>query len=196
MKEIKRYLTLFFTMFKIGAFTFGGGVAMIALLEHEFVDKRKWIGKKEFITMTAIAESTPGPIAINTATYLGYKQAGILGSLLATIGVVIPSFVTIFVISLFLDAFLTFKFVAYAFKGVRVAVVYLILSAAFKMLKQESLKKPLTAVLFFSTVILMVFFSLCAVSFSSIVFILLSAAIGISVYLLSQLFSKKRGEKE
>ena len=85
----------------IGLFTFGGGYAMIALLEEELVSKRKWIDKEEFLDLVAIAESTPGPIAINMATYVGYKRAGFLGALFSTIGMCIPSFVIIFLISLF-----------------------------------------------------------------------------------------------
>ena len=102
MKKSKTVLELFLTLFKIGAFTFGGGYAMLALLESELVSKKKWIEKDEFLDMVAIAESTPGPIAINSATYIGYKRAGVLGSAAATLGVVLPSFIIIYVISLFL----------------------------------------------------------------------------------------------
>ena len=94
----KTLLSVFFSFLKIGAFTFGGGYAMIALLENEFVQKKKWIDKDEFLDMAAIAESTPGPIAINSATYIGYRIAGVLGSTVATIAVVIPSFVIIYAI--------------------------------------------------------------------------------------------------
>ena len=107
-KKIKHYLTLFFTMLKIGMFTFGGGYAMIALLENELVTKKKWLEKDEFLDVAAIAESTPGPIAINAATYLGYKNAGIIGSIIATLGICIPSIAIIYAISLFFDAFLSF----------------------------------------------------------------------------------------
>ena len=133
---MKKYLKLFFTMLKIGLFTFGGGYAMIALLENEFVSKKEWIEKDEFLDMVAIAESTPGPIAINAATYIGYKMLGFLGSLTATVAVCIPSFVIIYAISLFFDAFLSFTLVAYAFRGIQVCVIWLILSAGLKMLKQ------------------------------------------------------------
>jgi chromate transporter len=126
---MKKYLSLFFTMLKIGLFTFGGGYAMIALLENEFVEKKKYIEKDEFLDMVAIAESTPGPIAINAATYIGYKQLKFFGSLMATIGICIPSFIIIFTISLFFDAFLSFTIVEYAFRGIQVCVIYLIFSA-------------------------------------------------------------------
>ena len=122
-------------MLKIGLFTFGGGYAMISLLENEFVEKKKYIEKDEFLDMVAIAESTPGPIAINAATYLGYKQLGFLGSLVATVAICIPSFIIIFAISLFFDAFLSFKLVEDAFRGIQVCVIYLIFSAGLKMLK-------------------------------------------------------------
>ena len=104
MKEKGLLFKIFFTMMKIGLFTFGGGYAMLALLENEFVEKRAWLEKDEFLDMVAIAESTPGPIAINSATYIGYKKAGFLGSTLATVGVCIPSVVIIFLISLFFVA--------------------------------------------------------------------------------------------
>ena len=133
---MKKHLVLFFTMLKIGLFTFGGGYAMIALLENEFIAKRKWIEKDEFIDMVAIAESTPGPIAINAATYIGYKVLGFIGSLLASVAVCIPSFIIIYVISLFFDAFLSLTLVSYAFKGIQACVIWLILSAGLKMLKQ------------------------------------------------------------
>ena len=133
---MKKYFNLFFTMLKIGLFTFGGGYAMLALIENEFVSKKGWIDKDEFLDLVAIAESTPGPIAINAATYIGYKQCGVGGSLAATVGVCIPSFVIIYTISLFLDVFLSLKLVAAAFRGIQVCVIYLILSAGIKMLKQ------------------------------------------------------------
>ena len=95
MKKIKLLFSLFITMFKIGLFTFGGGYAMIAILEREFVEKKKWLEHDEFMDIIAIAESTPGPIAINSSTYIGYKQSGVLGSLFATLGVVLPSFISL-----------------------------------------------------------------------------------------------------
>ena len=136
MKRSKLILTLFLSFFKIGAFTFGGGYAMLSLLENEFVSKRGWLTKDEFLDMLAIAESTPGPIAINSATYIGYKTAGVAGSVCATLGVVLPSFIIIYVISLFLDTFLTFTLVANAFRGIQACVVYLIGSVGVKMFKQ------------------------------------------------------------
>ena len=113
---MKKTLSLFLAFFKIGAFTFGGGYAMIALLENEFVEKKKWITKNEFLDMVAIAESTPGPVAVNSATYIGYKTAGFKGAAVSTLAVCIPSFAVIFCISLFFEQFLKLTYVSYAFR--------------------------------------------------------------------------------
>ena len=191
---MKKYLNLFFTMLKIGMFTFGGGYAMIALLENEFVSKKEWIEKDEFLNMVAIAESTPGPIAINAATYIGYKMLGFLGSLTATVAVCIPSFVIIYAISLFFDAFLSFTLVAYAFRGIQVCVIWLILSAGLKMLKQ--MRRTVFNILVLSTVILcMVAFSVFSVSFSTIFYILISGGIGLFMYLIGLLRKRKEDDK-
>ena len=191
---MKKYLNLFFTMLKIGLFTFGGGYAMIALLENEFVSKKEWIEKDEFLDMVAIAESTPGPIAINAATYIGYKMLGFLGSLTATVAVCIPSFVIIYAISLFFDAFLSFTLVAYAFRGIQVCVIWLILSAGLKMLKQ--MRRTVFNILVLSTVILcMVAFSVSSVSFSTIFYILISGGIGLFMYLIGLLRKRKEDDK-
>ena len=191
MRKIKDYLSLFLTMLKIGLFTFGGGYAMIALIENEFVEKKKWIEKDEFLDIAAIAESTPGPIAINAATYIGYKNSGIIGSMIATLGICIPSFVIIYAISLFFDAFLSFTLVAYAFKGIQICVVYLILTAGLKMLKQ--IKKTTFNVIIISlTLICMIVFSLFAVKFSTIFYILISGACGVAVYLLGKIRKKEK----
>ena len=190
MKKSKLILTLFLTFFKIGAFTFGGGYAMLSLLENEFVEKKKWLTKEEFLDMVAIAESTPGPIAINSATFIGYKAAGVLGSALATLGVVLPSFIIIFVISLFLDKFLTFTLVANAFRGIQACVVYLIGSTGIKLLKQME-KKTLPIATMSTILVAMVTFSIFAIKFSSIVFILISGALGVIVF-----YSKKQNGKE
>ena len=185
----KLRFTLFLTLMKIGFFTFGGGYAMIALLENEFVSKRKWIDKEEFLDMVAIAESTPGPIAINAATYIGYKNAGILGALLATVGVCIPSFLIIYLISLFFDAFLSLTYVSYAFRGIQVCVIYLILSAGLKLLK--GMKKGIFSVTLLTlTVLCMVLFSLLSISFSAVFYILIGGMAGLTGYLIRKL--KKR----
>lgn len=190
MKKSKLISILFLTFFKIGAFTFGGGYAMLNLLENEFVSKRGWLTKDEFLDMLAIAESTPGPIAINSATFIGYKTAGTSGSIFATLGVVLPSFIIIYVISLFLDTFLTFTLVASAFKGIQACVVYLIGSVGIKLFKQMD-KKTLPIIIMASVLVCMITLSLFAVKFSSIIYILISGALGIIAF-----YSKKQGGKE
>lgn len=184
-QEAKNLGTLFFTFFKIGLFTFGGGYAMIALLEEEFIQRRKWLDKDEFLDMTAIAESTPGPVAINSATYLGYKLAKVPGAATATVAVCLPSFLIIYAISLFFEQFTQLTVIASAFKGIQVCVIYLIFSAGVRMLK--SLDKSLFAIGVFAAVMLvMVGLSLAGVSVSSILLILLSGAAGVAAWLIGR----------
>lgn len=195
--KLKTAINLFFTMLKIGLFTFGGGYAMIALLENEFVSKKKWIEKEEFLDMVAIAESTPGPIAINSATYIGYKMSGFFGSLFATVAVCIPSFVIIYIISLFLDSFLAYTPVQHAFKGIQICVIYLILSAGIKMLKGIK-KSAYNYLVFLLTVACIIAFSLLDIGFSSVFYILISGCLGIFLYLVGIVRSKsekKEGRK-
>lgn len=179
-------LQLVLTMLRIGLFTFGGGYAMIALLENEFVTKRQWMEHEEFLDMAAIAESTPGPIAINAATYIGYRQAGILGASLATIAICLPSFCIIFAISLFFDAFLSLTYVQYAFRGIRICVIYLILSAGVRLLKKIK-KTPLNVSLISLTVFCMVLFSILAISFSTVFYILIGGTVGVAVFLIARM---------
>lgn len=191
VKKIKGYLSLFLTMLKIGLFTFGGGYAMIALFENEFVEKKKWLEKDEFLDVAAIAESTPGPIAINAATYIGYKNAGIIGSIIATLGICIPSFIIVYAISLFFDAFLSLTLVAYAFKGIQICVVYLILTAGLKMLAHMK-KNAFNIIIISITLICMVVFSLFAVKFSTIFYMMVSGACGVVVYLLGKIRKEEK----
>ncbi len=179
--KLKSVIKIFLLMLKIGLFTFGGGYAMIALLENEFVSKRKLLDKEEFLNMVAISESTPGPIAINSATYIGYRVAGFWGALAGTVGVCIPSFIIIYLISLFFDKFMSFKAVEYAFRGIQVCVIYLIISAGIKT--YCSIEKSLfNNIIVISTVICSVLCSVFAVGFSSIFYILISGCIGIFAY--------------
>ena len=133
VKRWKSCLELFAVFFKIGLFTFGGGYAMISLIENEIGERRKWIGQDELAEVFAIAESTPGPIAVNSATYVGYRRAGVRGGVCATLGVVLPSFLIIYIISLFYERFMAMTAVANAFKGVQAAVAFLILRAGLRM---------------------------------------------------------------
>ena len=195
--RVKRVLRLFLCMLKIGLFTFGGGYAMIALLEDEFVSKKKWLSHDEFLNMLAIAESTPGPIAINSATFIGFKVGGVFGSAMATLGVCIPSFAVIYIISLFFDAFLEITYVQYAFKGIQVCVTYLILSAGIKMLKGLE-KNALNMILFGGVAVCMIALALFGKSISSIIYILAGGVSGLCVYLAGLLGgkSKKADRKE
>lgn len=131
----KLIFELFLTFFKIGAFTFGGGYAMIALIEREIAENRKYLSKEDILDIVAVAESTPGPIAINMATFVGYRTAGVLGSVAATLGVVLPSFVIIYVLSFIIRQFADFKPVKYAFCGIRAGVLALIVKAWISMFK-------------------------------------------------------------
>ena len=191
---MKKYWVLFFTLLKIGLFTFGGGYAMIALLENEFVEKKRYLEKEEFLDMVAIAESTPGPIAINAATYIGYKQLGFFGSLVATVAICIPSFGIIYAISLFFDAFLSVTLVACAFKGIQVGVVYLIFSAGLKMLKQMK-KTAFSIAVVTSVMVCMVTFSLLAVQFSTVLYILICGCAGVLAFGLAQIKAGKGDTK-
>ena len=184
-QEVKSLGTLFFTFFKIGLFTFGGGYAMIALLEEEFIQRRKWLDKNEFLDMTAIAESTPGPVAINSATYLGYKLAKVPGAATATVAVCLPSFLIIYAISLFFEQFTQLTVIANAFKGIQVCVIYLIFSAGVRMLKALE-KSPFATGVLAAVMLVMVGLSLAGVSVSSILLILLSGAAGVAAWLIGR----------
>lgn len=184
-QEVKSLGTLFFTFFKIGLFTFGGGYAMIALLEEEFIQRRRWLDKDEFLDMTAIAESTPGPVAINSATYLGYKLAKVPGAATATVAVCLPSFLIIYAISLFFEQFTQLTVIASAFKGIQVCVIYLIFSAGVRMLKSLD-KSPFATGVLAAVMLVMVGLSLAGVSVSSILLILLSGAAGVAAWLIGR----------
>jgi len=137
MKDnFKKALSLFITFFKIGAFTFGGGYAMIPLIQKEVVENKKWITDDDILEIIAIAESTPGPIAINSATFVGYRVCGFWGSFFATLGVVLPSFIIILAISFVLNEFQNITAVKYAFNGIRAGVLALLLKALWTMYKK------------------------------------------------------------
>ena len=195
MQKFKTCLKLFLVMFKIGLFTFGGGYAMISLLESELVAKRKWLESDEFLNVVAIAESTPGPVAINAATYVGYKLAGVWGSLSATVAVALPSFAIIFLISLFFDAFLSLKYVAYAFDGIRACVIFLILSAGVKMLLK--LEKTVWNIAVTAVVIaVMIALSVLSIAFSSVWYILITAGLALLLYLFSYFRARRNENRE
>ena len=183
-------LKLFFTFMKIGLFAFGGGHAMIPLIEHDCVEKKKWITHDEMMNLTVIAESTPGPISINCATYVGYKQKGLLGAIVATIGMIIPSLVILFIISLFLDRFLEIKWIYNAFLGIKCAVGLLIFDAGIKMIKKMD-KKPIPIIILVSAFILMLLIDLFALNISSIILMLVAGLIGLALF-----FVKKDNAKD
>ena len=138
MKEkFRQLLALFWTFFKIGAFTFGGGYAMIPLIQRETVEKKHWITDDDTLEIFAIAESTPGPVAVNAATFVGYRTAGFWGSFFATLGVVLPSFLIILAISFILNEFQDFPVVQYAFNGIRAGVLALLINALWTMYKKS-----------------------------------------------------------
>lgn len=150
---------LFLTFFKIGAFTFGGGYAMIPLIQKEVADKRKWITEEDILDIIAIAESTPGPIAVNSATFVGFKAAGFWGAFASTLGVVLPSFVIITVIAYLLNNFSEYKGVKYAFFGVRAGVLALIIKGLLSMYKQakKSSSSPISYIIMGAAFVLVAF---------------------------------------
>ena len=192
-KGIKLLFELFFTMFKIGFIAFGGGYAIVALLENELISKKKWTTHEEFMDMVGIAESTPGPIAINSATYIGYKKAGILGSLMATLGVCTPCFILMYIVSIFYNEFMTNTYIAAAFKGIQICVVYLIANAGLKMLKSIS-KNVFNILALIITIGCIVAFNLYNISFSSIWYILIGGILSVIINTISNI-SKKEAKK-
>lgn len=181
---------LFITFVKIGFFTFGGGYAMLSVIEDNCVEKKKWITHDDMMNVTVIAESTPGPIAINCATFVGYKQAGVLGSIAATLGIVLPSFVVILIISGFLDNFLEIEIVKNAFRGIKCAVGILIISAAVTMIKSMK-KKPLPVAVLILSALAMLAIDIFSLGFSAITIIVFAAMLGLAVFAVKGKKSEK-----
>lgn len=182
-----KLLILFLTFMKIGVFTFGGGYAMIPIIEEEVTKKRKWISEMEIMDILAISESTPGPIAVNTATYVGYKVAGVAGGIIATLGLAIPSFVIIFVISFFYQDFMQWSVIAAMFKGLKVGVIILLFSAVLKL--KKGVKVNLVGIVLFVTALsLMLVFSFIDTGFKylSLCLILLGIITGIVLTLIGK----------
>lgn len=188
--NMRSNLELFYIFFKIGLFTFGGGYAMIPQLKEIVVEKKKWITEDEMLEIIAIAESTPGPIAINIATFIGYKQKKFLGSLFSTIGVTLPSFIIIFIISLFFKNLLSYEIVQYAFIGIKCAIAFLIIKAGIEMLIKMD-KKLVWLIVFIVSIITLIILQLFNINFSSILFIVLGGIIGIFVYAISSYRKKE-----
>ena len=188
-------LDLFLTFAKIGLFTFGGGYAMIAMIENNCVDRKQWITHDEMMRVTVIAESTPGPIAINCATFTGYKKAGFTGALAATLGMIIPSFVVVYLISMFLDNFLEVTIIANAFKGIKIAVGILILDAAITMINKMH-KKKLPRTIMICSAIVMLCINVFAWNFSAISLMLIAAVVSLTIYVLNSAPDQKGGTKK
>lgn len=188
-------LDLFLTFAKIGLFTFGGGYAMISIIENHCVERKKWISHDEMSNMLVVAESTPGPIAVNCATYTGYKMAGFMGALIATLGMAVPSFVVIFLISMFLDNFLEITIIANAFKGIKVGVGILILNAGINMVKKMSKKKKAVIIMICSCVAMLAI-NIFAWNFSAISMMLVAAAVSLILFIISGGAKQKGGEEE
>ena len=188
-------LDLFLTFAKIGLFTFGGGYAMISMIENNCVERKQWISHDEMMDITVIAESTPGPIAINCATFTGYKKAGIMGAIVATLGMIVPSFTVIYLVSMFLDNFLELTLIANAFKGIKIAVGFLILDAAITMVKKMH-KKVLPRTIMVCSCIVMLCINIFALNFSSISLMIIAAVISLTIFIVRGSPQQKGGNKK
>ena len=191
MGKIKTNFVLFYNFLKIGAFTFGGGLAMIPLVSRIVVEKYHWMTDEEMVDMIAIAESTPGVIAVNLATFIGFKLNKFFGALFATLGVILPSFLIITLISFFYEKFIAIEVVSWAFMGIKACVAILILNAGIKLIK--NVKKNV-----FSVLVLLAAFMLCLfVSAISTVYIILGGlVIGVCYYTIAEAIKKKKEKKD
>ena len=160
--KIKKLFGIFYTFLKIGAFTFGGGYAMIPLIQKETVEKNKWVSDDDILEVIAIAESTPGPISVNAATFIGYKVGGFFGALFATLGLILPAFIIMFLLSFVLRKIKDNKYVMYAFFGIRAGVLALIINALIKMYKQVN-KNVISYIIMIAALILTTFFDMNAI---------------------------------
>lgn len=185
-------LELFSIFARIGLFTFGGGYAMISIIEDNCVERKQWITHEEMMNMTVIAESTPGPIAINCATYVGYKLAGFAGATVATFGMVLPSFIVIFVISKFLDNFLEITWIAHAFQGIKIAVGIVILDAAVTMIKKMK-KKVFPTVIMACAFLVMMLVNVFSWKFSSINLMLIAGVLSLIIFAVQKAPGRKGG---
>lgn len=183
---MKELMNLFWTFCRIGGLTFGGGYAMLPMLQKEVVETHKWATEQELLDYYAVGQATPGIIAVNTATFIGYKEKGILGAIFATSGVVFPSLAIIMSIAGFIDSFSDLNIVQHAFSGIRVAVGVLILNALVNLVK-GSVKDILGIILFVATFIISIFFNI------SVVYIVVASAL---IGIISDFINRKRGIKQ
>lgn len=186
MKKFKVYWNLFGVFFRIGAFTIGGGYAMLPLIQREVAEKRKWIDESVMLDIVAIAESTPGPIAINTATFVGTRVAGFWGAFAATLGTVLPSFIIISVLSKILAAVIDIEVVRFAFNGIRAGVLALIVKALWGMAKQCPKNM-------FSAILAVTAFSVVLFTGVNVLYVIISGAL---IGLAAGIYAKSRGEKQ
>ncbi|MGF7058874.1 chromate transporter [Brassicibacter mesophilus] len=170
-----KLLNAFIAFFKIGAFTLGGGYAMLPLIQAEVVDKKKWLSNEEFIDTIAIAQSSPGPVAVNSSIFIGYKLSGVIGSIVCTLGVVLPSFISILLIVKFLYQYRNNEIIDQVFSGIRPAVVALIFSSVYKLAKTSKLNKYTLLISLLSLMVIVLF------NVSPII-VILSGGLGAVVY--------------
>ena len=175
---MKTYLKLFAVFAKVGVMTFGGGYAMLPILQREVVDNMKWATEEELMDYFAIGQCTPGIIAVNTATFIGKKVKGVLGAIAATLGIVFPSLVIISLLAGVIQAFSHIEWVQHAFGGIRICVCVLILNAVVKLFKKAAV--DIVTLLIFIAVTLGAFF----LDLSPVIFVLAAAAIGIAVKMI------------
>ena len=192
-KKLPLLSELALSFMKVGLFTFGGGYAMISVITDTCVEKKQWLTQDEMMELTVVAESTPGPIAINCATYVGYKMAGMSGAVLATLGIVLPSFVILYIISAFLDHFLEYKVITAACRGIKVGVSLLILDAGLMMLKKmkKNLQPRLIAGCAF---VIMLLSNIFYLRISSVLLMLAAGVISLSVFTAKSAFAQRGGE--
>ena len=183
---MKELMNLFWSFCRIGGLTFGGGYAMLPMLQKEVVETHKWATEQELLDYYAVGQATPGVIAVNTATFIGYKEKGILGAIFATSGVVFPSLAIIMAIAGFIDSFSDLNIVQHAFSGIRVAVGVLILNALVNLVK-GSVKDILGIILFVATFIISIVFNI------SVVYIVVASAL---IGIISDFINRKRGIKQ
>jgi chromate transporter len=187
-------LALFWSFVQIGLFSIGGGYAAMPLIQSQAVDIHHWLTMTQFADIMTISEMTPGPIAINCAPFVGYKQKGMPGAIAATVGMVLPSFCIIFLISRFLDRFLEITWIAHAFMGIKAAVGILILDASIKMIKKMQ-KKPVPLTIMICAFTAMLLINVFALRISSITLMLIAAVVSLAIFLVKQNRGKAGGSR-
>ncbi len=193
-QKLKQLLKMFLTFFKIGITTFGGGYAMIPILQREVCEKKKWINDEEMLSIVAIAESTPGPVAINMATYVGYKVLGVLGAIFCTVGVVLPSFIIILCIALFFNNLMEYPIVVSIFNGIRCGVATLIIYTAIKLLRKVK-KSAFNIVTFLLSFTALLLVNIFAWDFSAVYVILIGLVLSLC-YTSICIYKEKKERKD